>query len=86
MAFGLPIVASEIKPLSEIVVDGRTGLLVPPRDVDRLARAIATLVQDRARASRMGAAGRQRLEERFTVSAMAAATARLYERVIGGEA
>jgi len=65
MAFGLPVVASRIEAVPEIVVDGETGLLVPPRHPAALADAIMDLLADPARARRMGEAGRGRLAERF---------------------
>jgi glycosyltransferase involved in cell wall biosynthesis len=65
MAFGLPVVASRIEAIPEIVADGETGLLVPPRDAAALGQALAELVGDPARARQMGAAGRQRAVGRF---------------------
>jgi len=60
MASGLPVVATDIRGCREEVVDGETGLLVPPRDAAALAEALIRLLTDRALARRMGAAGRQR--------------------------
>jgi glycosyltransferase involved in cell wall biosynthesis len=65
MAFGLPVVASRIEAIPEIVADGETGLLVPPREATALAAAICELLRDPARARRMGAAGRQRVQARY---------------------
>ena len=65
MACGRPVVASRVGGLLEIVVDGETGLLVPPGDAKTLSCAIATLLSDPQRARRMGAAGRLRAEARF---------------------
>src|SRR6266511_3327520 len=65
MAFGLPVVGSRIEAVPEIVVDGETGLLVPPRRPEALADALAALLADPARARRMGEAGRARVTERF---------------------
>ena len=65
MAFGLPVVGSRIEAMPEIVVDGETGLLVPPRDPAALAGALSALLADPARARRMGEAGRARVAERF---------------------
>ena len=65
MAFGLPVVATSVGAVPEIVGDGETGLLVPPRDPAALADACAALLGDPARARRLGEAGRARVEERF---------------------
>jgi glycosyltransferase involved in cell wall biosynthesis len=65
MAFGLPVVASRLEAIPEIVSDGETGLLVPPRDASALAAALGELLREPARARAMGAAGRQRLQARY---------------------
>lgn len=65
MSFGLPVVATRIEAIPEIVVDGETGLLVPARDAGALGGALSALLADPARARRMGAAGRSRALTRF---------------------
>lgn len=65
MACRLPVIASNVGGLPEIVVDGKTGLLVPPRDVGALARAMASLLGDPERGRALGAAGRIRVEQFF---------------------
>jgi alpha-maltose-1-phosphate synthase len=65
MSFGLPVVAPRLEAIPEIVSDGETGSLVPPRDVGALARAISDLLADPVRARLFGAAGRARVAERF---------------------
>jgi len=67
MASGLPVVASDVAALPTAVVDGSTGVLVPPGDVDRLARALEDLAVDPARRQRLGRAGRLRAEREFDV-------------------
>lgn len=64
-ACGLPVVAARASSLPEIVVDGETGLLVPPGDAPALAAAIARLLDDPELARRLGAAGRVRIRARF---------------------
>ncbi len=66
MSFGLPVVASRIEAIPEIVADGETGILVPPLDAPALARALTGLLADPVRARQMGAAGRQRALLRFS--------------------
>jgi alpha-maltose-1-phosphate synthase len=65
MCFGLPVIASRIEAIPEIVSDGETGVLVPPRDPAALAAALSSLLADPARARHLGAAGRARAAERF---------------------
>jgi glycosyltransferase involved in cell wall biosynthesis len=58
-ASGLPVIASRVGGLPEVVLDGKTGLLVPPGDIDALADAVSRLLADSALRARMGQAGRQ---------------------------
>jgi alpha-maltose-1-phosphate synthase len=82
MACGTPVVASAVGGILEVVEDGVTGLLVPPRSPDRLARALTALLRDRGRAQAMGKAGRARVEERFSWASVAARTETLYGEAI----
>ena len=65
MAAKVPVVATSVGAIPEMVVDGVTGLLVPPGDGRALGRAISSLLDDPGARERMGAAGRQRLVDRF---------------------
>jgi len=65
MAAGKPVVATDIRGCREEVVDGVTGLLVPVRDPEALARAIVRILSDEDLARRMGEAGRRRAREEF---------------------
>jgi glycosyltransferase involved in cell wall biosynthesis len=65
MASGVPVVATTSGGMTESVVDGETGFLVPPRDSGAIAGALAALAKDVARAREMGMRGRQRAVERF---------------------
>jgi glycosyltransferase involved in cell wall biosynthesis len=84
MAAGLPVVASAVGGVPEVVVDGESGLLVPPGDEAALARAIARLADEDGLARRLGAAARARILERHEVSLMAQRTRETYERALGG--
>jgi glycosyltransferase involved in cell wall biosynthesis len=64
MASGLPVVASEVDGIPELVRDSETGFLVPPRDAERLADAITRLLDDPVMARRMGDAGRRLVARR----------------------
>ena len=76
MAQRRPVVATDVGGTPELVVDGQSGLLVPPGDVDALVQALAALLGDSDRAGRLGAAAGERVAERFSESAMT-------ERVLG---
>jgi glycosyltransferase involved in cell wall biosynthesis len=80
MAAGLPVVATAVGGLPEMVVDGETGLLVEPGDAEGMGRALARLAADPETRARMGAAGRRRVEERFDLPAFRDAHLALYER------
>jgi len=78
MCLGKPVVASANGGGREQIEEGATGFLVPPADVDALARALATLLADPERARAMGEAGRRRFEALFTSEKSHAAIRRLY--------
>ena len=82
MAYGRPVVASAVGGLLDLVVDGETGLQVPPRDVPALREALERLVGDRELRRRMGAAGRERVRERFAWPAVTDATLAAYEAAL----
>src|SRR5262249_55714008 len=77
----LPVVATAVYGVPELVLNGETGLVVPTRDPVALAAAIDRLLCDRALADRLGAAARRRVEERMSGAAMVAAIERLYEEL-----
>ncbi|MEA2406364.1 MAG: hypothetical protein QOE69_483 [Thermoleophilaceae bacterium] len=83
MAAGKPVVATSVGGTPELVVDGVTGVLVPPRDPEALAAALRELLADRARAGRLGAAGRARVAERFTLERMTDRVLEVYDEVAG---
>lgn len=80
MEAALPVVASRVAGIPEVVEDGCTGWLVPPEDPPRLAGALAAVLGDPAAARRRGAAGRQRLDEHFRP----AQAARCWRRAVLG--
>ena len=84
MAAGLAVVATDVGGNREAVADGGTGLIVPARDPKRLGAAILQLVGDPAKRRAMGAAGRKRVAERFSIEASVSAYERLYERIVAG--
>jgi glycosyltransferase involved in cell wall biosynthesis len=83
MACARPIVATRAGGIPEVVEDGATGLLVPPRDHEAMAAAIVRLLRDGPRRRQMGEAGLARVRARFTVERMVAGTAAVYARLAG---
>jgi len=82
MACGLPVVCTDSGGNREIVVDGRTGLLVPPRDPAAVVDALRILLCKPETARRLGDAGRERIREEFSTRKMVEATISVYESVI----
>jgi len=83
MAHRRPVVATTVGGTPELVLDGETGLLVPPRDPEALAEALRSLVADPQRARRLGEAGYARVAERFTVERMTTRVLEVYDEVAG---
>ncbi len=81
MSCGKPVVATSAGGIPEVVKDGETGLLVPPRDEAAMARAIVALLGDAHSRQTMGMAGLARVRERFSVERMVHDTLRVYQRV-----
>jgi glycosyltransferase involved in cell wall biosynthesis len=83
MSCGVPVVATTGGALPEVVgVNGETGLLVEPNNPDALVEAIARLLDDAPLRERLGAAGRERVIERFTWQVTAKGTAACYEAIL----
>ncbi|HEY3128644.1 MAG TPA: glycosyltransferase family 4 protein [Acidobacteriota bacterium] len=82
MAASLPVVASNIGGIPELVQHGETGLLVPPQQPDALAEALQKLVDNRALRTQYGKAGRQRVLEHFTLDQKVKRTLEIYERLL----
>lgn len=72
MACGRPVVATAVDGVPEAVVDGSSGLLVPPANSAAIARAIATILSDESLARRLGQAARERARRLFSLDAMLA--------------
>jgi len=85
MAHGRPVVASAVGGLLDLVVDGETGVHVPPGDVPALRAALERLLEDRELRRRMGDAGRRRAAEHFSWDAVTRRTLELYARYAGNE-
>jgi glycosyltransferase involved in cell wall biosynthesis len=80
MASRLPVVATRVGDVPTVVLDDRTGVLVPPENVELLASAIATLLQNPAQRERFGAAARKLIEDEFSAGRMTTDYLRVYEK------
>jgi glycosyltransferase involved in cell wall biosynthesis len=83
MPAGLPVIASDVGGVSEEVLNGKTGLLVPPGSVEELSRALRRLLSDKVLRMMMGRAGRRRFEEMFLADTMIEHTQAAYRQVLG---
>lgn len=84
LASGTPVVAAAAGGIPEVIEDGRTGLLVAPRDPAALAEGVLALLADPARAAALAEEGRRRVRERFSVEAMVEGTLTVYRGLLGG--
>ena len=78
MALGKPVVATNAGGVSEIIEDGKNGILVPPQQSGRLAQAVVSLLKDRTKARQMSLAGRALVESEFSAEKMVKEVERLY--------
>jgi glycosyltransferase involved in cell wall biosynthesis len=85
MAHGKPVVASAVGGLKDLVVDGETGLLVPPRDVPALRGALQRLLADGDLRRQLGSAGRERIRRHFSWERFSKDTIRAYEDALSSK-
>ena len=81
MAAGLPIVASRVGGIPDLVKDGKNGLLVPPADASALAEAISDLLTDKEKRNRMGEAGKKMCRQ-YSAEAMVEQIDNLYKELL----
>jgi glycosyltransferase involved in cell wall biosynthesis len=84
MAAGKPVIATAVGGTGEAVVDGVTGLLVPPADSSALTRALRTILSDPGRGQQLGAAGKAQVCREFTAEIMVERVTQLYDEVLDG--
>jgi glycosyltransferase involved in cell wall biosynthesis len=84
MALGLPVIASDIPSLREVVIEHENGTLVPPASPVSLAEAVGRLLDDRPRMAALGRRGREIFLERFTIAHSTARMTELYWQVAAG--
>jgi sugar transferase (PEP-CTERM/EpsH1 system associated) len=82
MASGLPVIATNVGGNPELVVDGETGMLVPPSDPVAMADAVHSYLKDPAKLERHGQAGRKRAVEHFSIEKMVEGYLRVYDEVL----
>ena len=83
MAMGVPVVATSVGGIPDLVIHGETGLLYPPGDVDALTGCLRLLLMDPALRRRLGHAARDRAQRRFAPAAVGEATTAAYKHVLG---
>lgn len=83
MAMNVPVIASDVGGVSEIVTDGRDGLVVPPGDPTALAAAIERLMADPVLRKRLASAGRSRIVGEFSDAQLVERALALYEKIAG---
>ncbi|MBI5149268.1 MAG: GT4 family glycosyltransferase PelF [Candidatus Omnitrophica bacterium] len=81
-AVGVPVVATKVGGVVDIIEDGRTGLLVPAKDIDAMAKAVTRVLNDKKTAAQMAVAAREKLEREFTLEQMVSRTIRVYEELM----
>jgi len=86
LAAGVPVVATRVEGVTDIIEDGRTGVLVMPRDVPAIVTAVARLLDEPERARRLAQAGREDVAARFPLEAMVQRHEQLYADLLAGAA
>lgn len=82
MREGLPVLASDVGGVSESVIDGKTGYLVPRADIDAIKDRLANLINDFSLRAELGKAGNEFFQEKFSFNAMYNQTVELYQKAI----
>jgi len=77
----LPVIATKVSGSEEVVIDGKTGILVPPGDPSALSLAITWMIENRKKAKAMGDEGRKRVKENFNIRTAVKTYEELYEYI-----
>jgi glycosyltransferase involved in cell wall biosynthesis len=83
MAAGLPVIASDIGPLREIINNGEDGILIPPKDGDALRIAIERLIKNKDLMKKLAEKGRKTVHEKFSLKKRIKEIEEVYEKVLG---
>jgi glycosyltransferase involved in cell wall biosynthesis len=86
LAVETPVIGPRLEGVPELITDGETGLLVPPRNPDALAQAMLRVIENPTRARAMARAGRKRVEARFSTAVKIERTEALYRRLLEARA
>jgi glycosyltransferase involved in cell wall biosynthesis len=81
-ASGLPVVATAVGEVPQIIADGETGRLVKPKDVDGLVEQIEAIIDNPLLGKKMGEAGRKRMEQRYSWKIICEKLEKAYQEVI----
>jgi glycosyltransferase involved in cell wall biosynthesis len=84
MSAAKPVIATCIDGITEQIIDGKNGIMVPPEDHNALAKVILRLSQDRDLSKKLGMAARERVVREFTVDKMVAETEKVYSELLMG--
>jgi glycosyltransferase involved in cell wall biosynthesis len=82
LAVETPVIGTRLEGVPELITDGETGLLVPPRNPDALAQAVLRVLENPTRAKAMARAGRKRVEAQFSMTVKIERTEALYRRLL----
>lgn len=83
MERGLPVIASNVGGIPEVLTSGVNGVLVPSDDVDAVTESMTALLHDDGRRNRLGSAARRRVEEAFSLESCSRRLCGQYEAVLG---
>jgi glycosyltransferase involved in cell wall biosynthesis len=86
MACEVPVIASDVGGMREVIDDGKDGFLLPARDVEAMARVAIELLRDPARARALGRAARAKAQARFCSTLVVPRYVSFYEKVLAGGA
>ena len=86
LAVETPVIGTNLEGVPELIADGETGLLVPPRNPEAMAQAILRMVENPTRAKAMARAGRKLVEARFSTAIKLERTLALYRRLLEARA
>ncbi|MEM8693698.1 MAG: glycosyltransferase family 4 protein [Pseudomonadota bacterium] len=83
MACGVPVIATRVGAFDELIVDGKTGALVPPKDVKSMVAAIQVVLSDKSKLHAWSIAARNQMDSHFRIEGEARALIRIYEDLLG---
>ena len=84
MSCGLPVVATAVSGNVDVIVPGKNGLLIPPKNPEIMANSISTLIENKELRERLGAMARNTIEENYTWDIVAQKYVKLFRKVIEG--